>query len=486
MVVDQTERRSRRPDIAQRWPAGPAGRPSGTSGPRVAFLAAVLAIPALFASPALATPTPKSKSCQGLDRVYASELVDSTLLNGPWHKVAPCARIHGHLARFELDTSFGPLRADGVEMLAVRVEEMAAVNALEELGHAEAFAGAMAAGVELRYRRLGRIAMNPIDTVKGVPDGVLRYLSHSYQDAKDTAQRGTDRIAHNVTEEGDPYRSAAPPIAPDTAKLPPSWYARGAASLERAGLGWLGYYKTRRALAERVGVDPYSTNPLLKERLDSLAWAALSGDKALGLALDLLGTSAGEVLSASKRVDGTVWQLDPSELSRRNRARLAGYDCPDEEVRGFLARGKFSPTLETAFVDAYVALAPAEGCADLLLLASYARNEIEARYLVNLLSLLVAERRGEAGGRIVLIGTGVALDIGTTRRHELLLPLPVDRLGWNEASARFFAASEFAITDKTVLVAGGTTLPAARALARNGWSVIEHVRYEGGPAYAWR
>jgi hypothetical protein len=137
-------------------------------------------------------------------------------------------------------------------------------------------------------------------------------------------------------------------------------------------------------------------------------------------------------VSASKRVDSTVWQLDPAELSRRNRQRLAAYDCPDEEVRGFIARGKFSPTLETAFVDAYVALAPAEGCADLLLLASYARNEIEARYLVNLLSLLVAERRGEPGGRIVLIGTGVALDIGTKRRPELLLPLPVDRFGWNE------------------------------------------------------
>jgi hypothetical protein len=180
-------------------------------------------------------------------------------------------------------------------MLAVRVEEMAAVNALEELGHAEAFAGAMTAGVEMRYRRLGRIAMNPVDTVKGLPSGALRYLSHSYEDLKDTARRVTDRIAHETTEEGDPYRSAAPPIAPETAALPPPWYARGAASVERAGLSWLGYYKTRRALAERVGVDPYSTNPLLKERLDSLAWAAFSGDKTLGLALDLLGSGAGEV-----------------------------------------------------------------------------------------------------------------------------------------------------------------------------------------------
>ena len=120
----------------------------------------------------------------------------------------------------------------------------------------------------------------------------------------------------------------------------------------------------------------------------------------------------------------------------------------------------------------------------LLLLASYARNEVEARYLVNLMILLVAERRGEGGGRIVLIGTGVALDVGTKRKPALVLPLPVDKLGWNEQVARFFAAEDFAITDKTVLITGTASLPAARALVRSGWSIVEHVRYEGAPAYA--
>jgi len=446
----------------------------------------LLAISTLCVDPAIATPVQKARSCQGSGRVYSSDLVNSALLSGPWHTVAPCARIQGHLAHFDIQTSFGPLEADGVEMLAVRVEEMAAVNALEQLGHAEAFAGAMAAGAELRARRLGRIAMNPVDTVKEMPGGVVRYLSQTYDSAADTAQNVADRIAHRTTEVGDPYRSAAPPIAPETAALPQPWYARTATRAERAALHWIGYYRTRRALAERVAVDPYSTNPLLKERLDSLARAAFTGDKALGLALDLLGSAAGQTLSLSARVDKTVWQLEPAEVSRRNRERLGAYDCPDEEVRGFLLRGKFSPTLETAFVDAYVALAPEAGCADLLLLASYVRNEIEARYLVNLMNLLVTERRGESGGRIVLVDTGVALDVGTKGRPSLLLPLPVDRLGWNETTARFFAASEFAIADKTALIAGGTTASAARALARSGWSVVEHVRYEGGPAYAWR
>src|SRR5262249_7619484 len=161
--------------------------------------------------------------------------------------------------------------------------------------------------------------------------------------------------------------------------------------------------------------------------------------------------------------------------------RLNAYDCPDEDVRGFLERGKFSPTLQTSFVDAYVALAPESGCADLLVLASYVRNEIEARYLVNLMSLLVAERRGEGGGRIVLVGTGVTLEVGSGHKRRLLLPLPVDRLVWTDATARFFAAPDFAVAEKTALITGATTQASARALARNGWSVMERVRYDGAP-----
>ena len=36
-------------------------------------------------------------------------------------------------------------------------------------------------------------------------------------------------------------------------------------------------------------------------------------------------------------------------------------------------------------------------------------------------------------------------------------------------------------SDKTVLVSGRVEIDAARGLARQGWSVIEHVRYDGAP-----
>lgn len=47
----------------------------------------------------------------------------------------------------------------------------------------------------------------------------------------------------------------------------------------------LGFGSAKRALAARLGVDPYSGNPVLRERLDKLAWAATVGK----LGVDLMG-----------------------------------------------------------------------------------------------------------------------------------------------------------------------------------------------------
>ena len=39
----------------------------------------------------------------------------------------------------------------------------------------------------------------------------------------------------------------------------------------------LGYEQERRALAKRLGVDPYTTNHVLSEKMNDLAWVAFSG-----------------------------------------------------------------------------------------------------------------------------------------------------------------------------------------------------------------
>jgi hypothetical protein len=368
-------------------------------------------------------------------------------------------------------------------MLALRVAELPALDALEKATAAGTYSDAIKASAEEKTHRIEKIVLNPVDTVTGIPEGAWRFFQRSWDKVERTAQNVVDR-AKRVGEDGAPYANATPPIAERTAAQPAPWYAKGAGTAKRMTLDWLGYNKTRRGLAERLEIDPYSTLQPLQQRLDELAWSSFAGEKSLSLALGASGVAVTKSLSMSSRIDKVVWQLDPEEIAQRNLQRLAAYDCPEEEARAFVHRARFSPTLETAFTDRMVELAPESGCAELLELAVYARSELEARYLVNALRLLAHFHTNDAESkRITLIGTGLALETGK-KRKALVLPLPVDRLEWNEYTAKYFDSPDFRRSNKTLLVSGDITRRAARELTRRGWSLVERVPYAGAPPYA--
>ena len=90
-----------------------------------------------------------------------------------------------------------------------------------------------------------------------------------------------------------PMRDAPPenPQPPDDAKNH-AWYARAGSEVAREGKRYLQYNSQRRAMATLLGVDPYSSNTILNEELDTLAWAAVWGNFSAGTALGAIGGTA--------------------------------------------------------------------------------------------------------------------------------------------------------------------------------------------------
>ena len=76
--------------------------------------------------------------------VQATRLVQPALLNGPNYRVVPEVEVRGYMAHFLIDTPFGPLNADSAEMLAIRVGEIPAIEALDRASKTGAFAHALA------------------------------------------------------------------------------------------------------------------------------------------------------------------------------------------------------------------------------------------------------------------------------------------------------------------------------------------------------
>lgn len=415
----------------------------------------------------------------------AAELVLPALLSGPDYRVEPLAQLHGFQAHFVLHTDYGELTAESVEILALRVQEMEALKALHAESVTAALAKSGAEAVMAPLRAVANVVQRPGEAITGLPRGVWRYFSERVTRLGQRAKRLGARADQRISHDGSPFDAADAPMAASRRpreKGDDSWFGDVGDEIVRLAKSEAGYGRARRELAARLGVDPYTGNPLIRERLDKLAWAATAGKLGIGQAMGLLDPVTSEVLGTSSEVNRLVLELPPEDLRRRNDERLMGLGA-DEDLRyTFLQFGRYSPTLQTALVGWLERLQPDSGVDALLEIALMAQNEVEARFMVNALAMIHAHLGDRAiGGRIVGIGALLAYD---SPDGERVFPLPVDRLSWTEDTARWFGQPGlWDHANRSLLVGGAISLPAQRALSREGWSLFTELRFEGAPPY---
>jgi hypothetical protein len=423
--------------------------------------------------------------------LQAPALVQASLLNGPNYRVVPEVQVRGYMARFLIDTRFGPLNADSAELLEIRVGEIPALEALDRASKSGAFAHALAGRGRKTGEAIVHVVAHPVDSISGIPEGVARYFSAKWDLWTSRAQSVADRSSKEFENKGDPYRAPAGPMtagrdaqpgdesAPE--KKSRAWYARAGSETEREAKRYLKYGQAKREMAKALGVDPNSTNPILNEKLDELAWAAVGGNFSAGAALgEVVGTAA-DVISWSGKLNQYVLTKTPEQLREVNRTRLLKFCSDDFAVRQFLRRGGFNDSLRTALSTSLEKLKPADGCNELIELATTTRGEVEARYLVDALKLI--ERQSDATGGALLIN-GAAL-AWRTPSGRLLLPLPVDYLTWSHDIDVFFDQPVFSVANKTVLIGGETSMLAQRRLTERGWNLVSRAPFDGAPAYAF-
>lgn len=472
-----------------RFGAGRRGRVRHRGGERGRRALGCLVLAALlvsFAAGAGAEPpevvTAPPVAAGGGIRIPSSQLVAPSLQSSPLHTLAPQALVRGHLAVFTMRTPYGVLEADGVEMLEVRVQELLVIEELQRISSAEIFVRSIGAQSMRTLRSVGQVLLHPVDTVTGIPQGVVRFFNRKLGDGVDDAVELTDEVRHTAGDEDSRFADAVRPGAKARAQPSETGKQRTQRRARKIALDYIGYEDTRRYWAKRLGVDPYSSNPLIKSRLDRLAWSAFAGGKSVSLALDALSSGASEALSATRRLNEVVWELEPVKLGRLNYERLEAIGCGGMPARRLVNRGRYSPTQQTALVDALEQLRPAQGCDEVLRLAAALETEVETRYIVNALRLMQHFHASSGGNRkIRLVGTGLMLE---TSDSEWVLPLPVDYLMWTAATRGYFDQEAFRKVRKTVLVSGKASPTAMRELTQRGWSIVLDVPYAGAPPYA--
>jgi hypothetical protein len=374
----------------------------------------------------------------------ASQLLQPAQLRGPHHAVADTVRTEGYYHEFSITSDFGAFDAAGRSMLAVRLHEVEALAQLDDVSKTEVFLKSAGTSVVNVGKGVATAVTNPTDTAKGVGSGVKRLGVN--------LGRMTKRTVDSATKD-DPAEESKP----------------GGNAATGAANSVLGVNRAARRWAQKVGVDPYTTNMVLRKALNDFGEVDAAGSIATKVVLPIPG-----VVGMTASVSGLVWSKDPEELRKLNEQRLKELGVPGATAQRLFLNSAMTLSYETRLIAALYAV-KLPGAANRVAAAAESRNEREALFHVESAELL--QQRHTTTPFTGLLTDSLAT-VAVTADHQAVLLLPVDWVRWtataeatlSEIDAR--ARKELKATKLVIVLTGKPSNLASKELAARGWSLI--------------
>lgn len=259
------------------------------------------------------TLTGETDSFEDVPLLKASDLMPAEILSGPYHRVEEAVINDGFTNYYNIESDFGNFKVFGNDMLITRVQEIYALARIVEIKKSKVFADSMAAAAMSPLQGAYHTITNPVGTVSSVPKSAARYIGKA----------GRKVTGANV-KSGEHYK-------------------------DNTAAAILGYTKAKKEIAEKLSVDPYSSNERLQNELKDLAWASVSGDMSVGMALKFspIGLAGMAISSAnrSNQVRDLAADLLPNEIPDANLKRLKeGGDLDKRIAKKMLHHPWYSPT----------------------------------------------------------------------------------------------------------------------------------------------
>ena len=376
----------------------------------------------------------------------AADLVGSEILRGPRYTVDSRVPVKGFLYRFTIRSDFGTFDAHGIHMLQTRVREIHALGQLEDMSKTKEFATAAGNALARPVTSTVNMLVNPVETITGLPDGVGRLF--------DRIELGGEKV----------YQAATAPGASGSEQVADVSKRVGGIAVTA-----LGYEKERRDLAKGLGVDPYTTNPVLAKKLDDMAWVAFSGRFGIQAATSAVMPYS-MVMSAVTITNTTVYDTPAADLLNRAKATFVATGASDAAVTALMKNPQYSLSVLAALAQGCQRLQGVDGVASVVGFAAIARTQDETRGVTATVNMLA--RHHESAEPITRVSAPGPI-VGRTARGKLVLPAPVDYVAWTERVARLAGREDLRTPTRSVWLSGRMSPHAARESRARGWAVDE-------------
>jgi len=351
----------------------------------------------------------------------AHDVLTADVREGDHYEVIARIENDGYMNSYGIVSDFGRFDAYGTVQLALRIVEIVALAELDELSKTKVFAEAAKNSALSSVSTIEQFAEQPVETVKGVPSGAKRMFKSTKRRAKDLSQDAKEEYAERKAKRaeegsGEGEEDGAPTadeVADDAADA-------GAYLIKR----YFGITAAERRWAQKLGVDPYTSNEVLRKEIKEVARVDSAGQ----FGVKLLPIPEIPGVSVIRTVNKVVWSKDPYELQDYNRGRLLSMGVTEAQVDAFFEVPWLSPSAQTIYVTALLALEDAAGRSIAVEQVLDLESLDEGRFLLQAAQMLAWINEKEEP--IVRLLRGERTLVAQTKGQREIIPLPVDHLLW--------------------------------------------------------
>jgi hypothetical protein len=370
------------------------------------------------------------------------DLLPANIIAGSHYRIGDKVQSDGFMFTYTVDSEFGQFRATGDYALQKVLNEIQVIASLKEISRTEAFGKSVVHAAKSPLRFGEGLITDPVDTVTGIPRGLFSIF---------------ENVGEAATSEQDPSEDSRA----KQALLVSSW---------------------KRDYCAKYYCDVYSSNSVLQEELNRIAWAAAIGGLTVSGATTVASGGAVMVFSSVRLGDQLNEALraePPSRLRIINEEKLEAMQMPQDLIARFLDHPAFTPRHDTLIVAALSKLQGVKGREKYIELCLRAQDEVGANYFQNIAEIMVGyhTKVAQLTEIVPLLGIGAA----TASNGRTLVPVAWDFGVYEKAVAQRmdYAAQEFSqrglSTKFDVWTTGRVSAKLKAEAARRGFTVVENI-----------
>lgn len=433
------------------------GKPSRSArrGPwraRAAWAAASLvALGTTGAAPPSSFETPPT--------LRASEFLEPEMLRGDNFSVNQKVTNDGLFNTYTIQSAFGTFEPHSTSLAKVRIHEIGAIAQLKEVDKIAVAAGAAVNQVEQMGEGTLHLITNPAETAQGIGDAATRLFNR----IKRSVKRSEEKVGMAGSNPSDAGKSTGEKVASTT---------QGVAK------DVLGAHRAQRQWAAKLGVDPYTHNPVLRDELEEVADYDAGGRFSTKLLpIGIVGT----VLGSARTVNKLIYEAEPDELQTMIEKTLSEMNVAPDDSRAFRLNPHYTLSIQARLVTSLSTLPDATGRPEYVAQSAVASTEADARFYQEgayMAELFNAQEAPALGIVPELPGLCV---IAKSERFACLYP--VDYVVWTAAVAGFveeatrYAETNFPTARRELWLTGRASPRVADELRRRRWTLREKSMY---------